>query len=221
MFNPSAVPEGSSADLSTRARIRDAAIAIFGEQGFGVGVRAIATAAGVSPGLVNHHFGSKDGLREACDDHVRAVIRKSKTDSVEHPTPTSLLGQLADIESFAPMVAYIVRSFQAGGGLAAALFDHMVSDVEQYLTAGIAAGTIRAPRDLTATARYLAVHNGGGMMLFLQLYADTHDAPLDYGKALREYAEQMVLPGVELFTNGLLADSVMLDTLLQHKTPDT
>ncbi|MFE3444592.1 TetR family transcriptional regulator [Nocardia sp. NPDC059180] len=221
MFNPSAVPEGSASDLSTRARIRDAAIAVFGEQGFGVGVRAIAAAAGVSPGLVNHHFGSKDGLREECDDYVRAVIRKSKMDSVERPSPSSFLGQLAEIESFAPVVAYIVRSFQAGGGLASALFEHMVSDVENYLTAGIAAGTIRAPRDLKATARYLALNNGGGMVLFLQLYAETHDGPIDYGKALRAYADQMLLPGVELFTNGLLADSMMLDALLDHTTPDT
>ncbi|WP_280443543.1 helix-turn-helix domain-containing protein, partial [Nocardia brasiliensis] len=41
--------------------MRDAAIEGFGDQGFQVGVRAIAKAAGVSPGLVNHHFGSKDG----------------------------------------------------------------------------------------------------------------------------------------------------------------
>jgi TetR/AcrR family transcriptional regulator, regulator of cefoperazone and chloramphenicol sensitivity len=34
----------------------------------------IAAAAGVSPGLVIHHFGSKDGLREAVDAHVLAVF---------------------------------------------------------------------------------------------------------------------------------------------------
>ncbi len=36
-------------DLTATARIRDAAIEQFGEHGFGVGVRAIAKAAGVSP----------------------------------------------------------------------------------------------------------------------------------------------------------------------------
>ncbi|MBF6343989.1 TetR family transcriptional regulator [Nocardia cyriacigeorgica] len=221
MFNRPAVSEGSAPDLSTRARIRDAAIAVFGEQGFNVGVRAIATAAGVSPGLVNHHFGSKDGLREECDDYVRKVIRDSKLDSVEHPSPSNILGQLAEIESFGPVIAYIVRSFQAGGALAGTLFEHMVSDVEQYLRAGIAAGTIRAPRDLHATARYLALNNGGGLMLFLQLYAAAHDGPLDYGKALRAYADQMLLPGVELFTNGLLTSPMMLDALLDQSSPDT
>ena len=65
----------ASEDLTTRARIRDTAIGVFGSQGFTAGVRSIATAAGVSPGLLNHHFGSKDGLRTACDEHVLRVIR--------------------------------------------------------------------------------------------------------------------------------------------------
>ena len=59
-----------SADMTAVARIRDAAIELFGSRGFDVGVRAIAEAAGVSPGLVIHHFGSKDGLRKACDDYI-------------------------------------------------------------------------------------------------------------------------------------------------------
>ncbi|MBF6482924.1 TetR family transcriptional regulator [Nocardia otitidiscaviarum] len=217
MFNRPAVPQGSAEDLSTRARIRDAAIAVFGEQGFGVGVRAIATAAGVSPGLVNHHFGSKDGLREACDEYVRAVVREAKVESMERPSPSGLLRQIAEIEEYAPLIAYLVRSFQAGGSLAAAFFEHMVEDVEHYLSAGIAAGTLRAPSDLAAMARFLATTNGGGMMMFLQLYATEHPGPVDYRKALREYADRMMLPALELYTHGLLTDSMMLDTLLAQR----
>ena len=63
-------------DQTTRARIRDAAIEVFGRDGFATGVRAIATAAGVSPGLVNHHFGSKNGLRQVCDGYVLDVVRE-------------------------------------------------------------------------------------------------------------------------------------------------
>lgn len=41
---------------------------LFAERGFdSVTVRDIAAASGVSVGLINHHFGSKDGLREAVD----------------------------------------------------------------------------------------------------------------------------------------------------------
>ena len=54
-------------DLTARARIRDAALLHFGEQGFDrATIREIARTAGVSSGLVRHHFGSKQALREAC-----------------------------------------------------------------------------------------------------------------------------------------------------------
>ncbi|MGX1806861.1 TetR family transcriptional regulator [Nocardia sp. NPDC055321] len=210
----------SADDLSTRARIRDAAITVFGEEGFGVGVRAIAAAAGVSPGLVNHHFGSKDGLREECDDRVREVIRAAKLESMERPSANGLLQQMAELEDFAPYLAYLVRSLQSGGSLTTTFFDHMVEDIEGYLTAGIAAGTLRAPRDLRATAKYFAITNGGGIVMFLQLHAAQNEGRVDFRKALREYADQMMLPALEILTNGLLTDSMMLDTLTQqHDNP--
>ncbi|MVU81880.1 TetR family transcriptional regulator [Nocardia sp. ET3-3] len=203
----------STDDLTTRARIRDAAITVFGEQGFGVGVRAIAAAAGVSPGLVNHHFGSKEGLREACDDRVREIVWTAKMEYIDNPTPGGLMRQLGEIEAFAPVMAYIVRSFQAGGPLMRTFFEHMVDDTEQYLRAGIAGGSIKPMRDVPAMARYIATNNGGGMMMFLQLYATEQAEPLDFRKALREYAERMMLPALEIYTNGLLTDSTALDTL--------
>ncbi|MFI5719945.1 TetR family transcriptional regulator [Nocardia sp. NPDC051750] len=203
----------SSDDLTTRARIRDAAVALFGEQGFGVGVRAIAKAAGVSPGLVNHHFGSKDGLRIECDDYVRGVIRESKMSYMNQPSTGNLLQQLAEIEEFAPIIAYMMRSFQAGGDLAGTLFEHMVEDVEQYLEAGVASGVLRKPRDMKAMARYLATANGGGMLMFLQTHTPP-DGVVDYRQALRDYADQMMLPALELYTDGLLTDSSMVEALL-------
>ncbi len=46
------------------------AMHLFAERGFdGVTVRDISSAAGVSVGLINHHFRSKDGLRQAVDDY--------------------------------------------------------------------------------------------------------------------------------------------------------
>ncbi|MCX4096040.1 TetR/AcrR family transcriptional regulator [Nocardia sp. alder85J] len=214
MFKGAAVPERSADELNTRARIRDAAISVFGEEGFGVGVRAIATAAGVSPGLVNHHFGSKDGLRGACDDHVREVIRRAKLDYMEHPSPTGLLQSLAEIEEYAPYIAYLRRAFAAGGALMLDLYEHMAADVTDYLRAGIASGVLRPLRDVDATARYMAYQNGGGFFLFLQVFEERQGGPLDYRTALRDYAEQMLLPALEIYTNGLLTDSMMLDTML-------
>jgi AcrR family transcriptional regulator len=52
-----------------RTRLISTALRLFAEKGFdGVTVRDIATASDVSVGLINHHFGSKEGLRTAVDD---------------------------------------------------------------------------------------------------------------------------------------------------------
>ena len=73
----------STDDRTTAARIRDAAIECFAAEGVaGTSIRTIAAASGVSPGLVIHHFGSKDELRTACDDYVAALIRELKSEAI-------------------------------------------------------------------------------------------------------------------------------------------
>ncbi|MGE2730264.1 TetR family transcriptional regulator [Mycolicibacterium vaccae] len=197
----------SADDLTTTARIREAAVDLFGRDGFGVGVRAIATAAGVSPGLVIHHFGSKDGLRKACDDWVAETVRASKSESITSTDPATWLAQMAEIEEYAPLMAYLTRSLQSGGELAKALWQQMIDNTEQYLEEGVRAGTVKASLDPRARARFLTFSNGGGFLLYLQM----HDNPTDLRAVLRDYSEEVVLPALELYTNGLLTDSTMYD----------
>jgi AcrR family transcriptional regulator len=65
----------SNDDLSPKARIRNAAIVEFGTHGVkGTSIRGIAKAAGVSPGMVQHYFKTKDQLRQACDHHILDVF---------------------------------------------------------------------------------------------------------------------------------------------------
>src|SRR6201993_3310096 len=126
----------SADDLTAAARIRDAAIEGFGARGFGVGLRSIAEAAGVSAALVIHHFGSKDGLRKACDDYVAEEIRNDKSEAMRAKEPGTWFAQLAEIESYAPMMAYLVRSMQSGGALAKILWGRVIDDAESYLEEG-------------------------------------------------------------------------------------
>ncbi|WP_298890088.1 TetR/AcrR family transcriptional regulator [uncultured Serinicoccus sp.] len=77
-------------DLTPKARIRDAALRLFADHGFdAVTVRRIAATAEVSPALVLHHYGSKEGLRAACDDHILGLTEELM------PTPEES-GALAD-----------------------------------------------------------------------------------------------------------------------------
>jgi AcrR family transcriptional regulator len=201
-----------SIDLTAAARIRDAAIEQFGERGFGVGLRAIADAAGVSAALVIHHFSSKEGLRKACDDYVAEEIRSEKSEAMRSNDPATWFGQMAEIESYAPLMAYLVRSMQSGGDLAQMLWRRMIDNAEEYLEEGVRAGTIKPSRDPRARARYLAITGGGGFLLYLQM----HETPTDLRAVLRDYARDMVLPALEVSTEGLMADRTMYDAFLEQ-----
>src|SRR6266542_6373122 len=92
-------PVGNPAfdDLTARARIRDAALRLFAERGVdGATIRDIAKAAGVSAGLVRHHFGSKEALRDACDSYALDRLMRIKEQAI-------LEGQMAD-QGFLPAV---------------------------------------------------------------------------------------------------------------------
>ena len=125
----------SPEDLTARARIRDAALAQFAERGFqGATFKGIAEQAGVSPGLVQHHFGTKDGLRQACDDAVIDVLRRRTTRgavSGEITKPEFI----ADLYNASPLLLrYLARAAVDGGPAAAAVLDELASGAEEFLT---------------------------------------------------------------------------------------
>lgn len=202
-----------SVDLTAAARIRDAAIEQFGEHGFGVGLRTIAEAAGVSAALVIHHFGSKDGLRKACDEYIAEEIRSEKSQTIQSNDPATWLGALAEIESYAPLMKYLVRSMQTGGELATMLWRRMIDNTEDYMAEGVQAGTLKPSRDPHARAKYLAITGGGGFLLYLQM----HETPTDVRAVLRDYARDMVLPALELYSEGLLTDRTMYEAFLARE----
>lgn len=195
------------------ARIRDAAIEQYGQHGFSVGLRSIAEAAGVSAALVIHHFGSKEGLRKACDAHVAEVVREAKTESLQSADPATWMAQMAEIESYAPLMAYLVRSMQSGSELAKTFWRTMVTNAEEYLQEGVRTGLLKPSRDPKARARFMAICSGGGFLLYLQM----HDDPTDLRRVLRDYGEDMMLPALELYTEGLMTDSTMYDTFLRQR----
>src|SRR5690606_30504745 len=76
-------------DLTAAARIREAAMRLFPEHGYeGTSIRVLAEEVGISPALVIHHFGSKEGLRRACDEYVVDRIRTVKGEGITNRTMT-------------------------------------------------------------------------------------------------------------------------------------
>jgi TetR/AcrR family transcriptional regulator, regulator of cefoperazone and chloramphenicol sensitivity len=115
------------------------------------------------------------------------------------------------------MVGYLVQTLLAGGGLAAALLRRMTSDAEQYLAEAVAAGRMKPSRDPAARAAFL-VDVGLGAVLSFALRNPPADG--DYRATLRAYADANSLPALELYTEGLLTDSSLLDAYLQYRAEE-
>lgn len=209
---------GGYGDESTVARIRDAAVVRFGRDGFGVGLRAIAADAGVTAGLVVQRFGSKEGLRRACDARVLAILREEKTKALVDGSAATLLLQMAQVDRFAPVVRYLLRSLQDGGELAAALVEDVIADGHQYLAAGEAAGVVLPSRDPAARVRYLAYMSMGGLLLWFSVHGATATDE-EFRALFRRYVEEITPPALELFAQGLLVNRSMLDEFLMY-VPD-
>lgn len=201
--------------MTAAARIRDAAIRRFATQGFTASVRQIAADAEVSPGLVIHHFGTKDRLREVCDAHVSDQIRVAKTEVLTAADPGMFLSALAAVTDYAPLAGYVVRSLVAGGDLAARFIEHMVDDVRTYLQEAEAAGTVRPSRDPEARARYLALQGLGLLLMQINLSGGVEKAT-DLAAVLTAVTAWTTLPALEIFTEGLLTDNTLLSGYLAH-----
>ena len=122
-------------DLTARARIRDAAIRLFGERGIeGASIRDIAAEAGVSSGLVRHHFGSKEALREACDQYAKERMLEVSEELATQGGVAALDPATLHPRVF-PLQLYLVRSMMDGSETAAALFLGAVDSIEEWSTA--------------------------------------------------------------------------------------
>lgn len=208
---------GEQRTAATRAAIRDAAIARFAVGGFDVGLRAIADDAGVSPALILHHFGSKDGLRAVCDSHVLAVTHEHKQAAVQAETgPGSAFASMAMLDELAPIVGYALQSIQAGGETARTFFDSFVEDAESWVTEGVASGVIKPSRDEGARIRYLTLSGFAALLLDMRLNPPAD--PTDLPGAIRGYLGRYGLASIELFCQGLYTDHRMLDAYLMYVT---
>src|SRR5262249_34847278 len=110
-------------DLTARAKVRDAALELFARQGYAAtSVREIAAAAGVSPALLFHHFGSKQGLRDAVDawltDTIAAAVAETAADAEGAGGPAALTARFrrfAEVGRVHPAINdYVARILTEG-----------------------------------------------------------------------------------------------------------
>lgn len=200
-------------DLTGRARLRDAAIECFAAQGFDESLRAIAARAGVSAGLVRHHFGSKEMLRAECDATVLERYRKLKVDSINVPA-TRLFAQLPSSREGGLLMVYILRSIQDGGPTGRTFFESMVAEAIVFTKDAVARGLVVPSRDEGARTRFLVQQSIGSMLVNLAMRPDVRLD--DFPAVMEQYMADSMLPTLELYTEGLFADHSYLEQYLAY-----
>ena len=192
-------PGGGS--TSARERLRDAALHLFAEHGVdGTPLRAVAERAGVSTALVVHHFGSKDGLRVACDEHVAAVVREQKQGSVATGAdPVAVVRATAEGP---PVLRYLARTLVDGSPHVADLVDELVADAQAYTEQAVGAGVVTSTEFPRERAAVLTLWSLGALVMHEHLHrllgVDLTGDPL----AMGPYA----VPATEILTRGVITE---------------
>jgi TetR/AcrR family transcriptional regulator, regulator of cefoperazone and chloramphenicol sensitivity len=194
-------------DRTTRAVIRDEALRLFAERGpDAVTVRQIAAAARVSPGLVIHHFGSKDGLREAVDAHVLAMfgamLTELTTGDLYEPGAAGSLAEavVKHLPPGSPVPAYLRQLLLAGGDSGRELFRRLYQASRAALDAMAQAGLAGRGADPEVRAAILLSNDLAVLLLREHLTDVLGGDPLSAGGMARWGRELLAI-----YAAGLLA----------------
>jgi AcrR family transcriptional regulator len=197
-------------DRTARARIRDEALRLFAERGDdAVTMRDIAAAAGVSPALLIRHYGSKDGLVAAVDDHVVATLEALLTEATSRPSddalepsavPTLVDSLATHLPADSPIPAYLSRLLTAGGTVASAVFAQLYGISRTALDAMVAGGVADAGADPAVRAAVLMANDLAVLMLRPRLTEVLGVDPLEHDGMSRWAAEVFAI-----YRNGLRA----------------
>lgn len=198
-------------DRTAKAVIRDEALALFARFGpDAVTVRQIAAAAEVSPALVVHHFGSKQGLRAAVDERVAAVFDELFASLAAAPAAIDRSALAADASLAAlvlralppdsPIPAYLRRLWLTGDEAGTALFRRWYEASREMFEALAASGMLTRAEDPAVRAAFVMVNDLAVLLVRDQLTAVLGMDPLAPDGLRRWLAEAMDVYRDGLFT---------------------
>jgi AcrR family transcriptional regulator len=161
----------SALDVTPYARIRNAALEGFAAKGVrATSVREVAAHAGVSPGLVQHHFATKGDLQAAVNEHVRSVAADFFTDLPDSGSPSEIQQELGDrvtafVRDYPTLLLYVVRACADGDEGALQIFDAFVGIARAQWERLADAGLLRDDVDLAWVPLHVVVLNLGTVLL--------------------------------------------------------
>lgn len=155
-------------DLTGKANIRNAALRLFAERGHdAVTMREIAAAAAVSPALVVHHFGNKEGLRAAVDEYAAhafdslfAMDEHALADALTSDNWVSVADMFARaLPHGSPLPAYLRRLLLVNDPAGAALFGRWYALTRRLLDSMTEMGALLPGEDPAVRAAFLLVND--------------------------------------------------------------
>jgi AcrR family transcriptional regulator len=178
-----------SADLTARANIRNAALRLFADRGYDVvTVREIAATAEVSPALVVHHFGSKEGLRSAVDsfaaeafDGLFAMFEDADPTDLEAGGEANASLAHAFERAFppgSPLPAYLRRLLLTNDPAGAAFFGRWYALTRQLMAALSDRGVMTPSADPDVRAAFMLANDLALLLLRNQIAAAIGVDPL-------------------------------------------
>ncbi|MCW2520462.1 MAG: TetR family transcriptional regulator [Mycobacterium sp.] len=143
--------------LSSIERIRGAALKSFAERGISATtLRSVAASAGVSLGLVQHHFATKAGLIKAVDDYVLKLILPPMAEPISD-SPADSISEIGNrvnrmLAGHPDVTSYLGRALVDGSALGTTIFDDLLTLGKARWQERADRGEIRPDVDLTWAA---------------------------------------------------------------------
>lgn len=186
MVNPRATDD----DLTAKARIRNAAMDLFAQYGDErVSLREVAAKAGVQLGLVQYHFKTKAGLRDAVDqlvvDHFAQTIAQVPSDGTPAEVVAARDEAVRDMLERTPAVVdYLRRAMLEPSETRHHLLDTLITVTRNEIAVMRDAGLASTERPESIQVVWVLVRQLGELLLqpFIDAVWERVAEPGDTGK---------------------------------------
>jgi len=164
----------ADSDLTAVARIRNAALEGFARDGVAATtIRDVARAAGVSPGLVQHHFKTKAELERAVNEHVLQIAVEA-SEGLEESTAEATTEELFVamgrritelVRDQRSALLYVIRSAANGEKAGLEIFDAFLALVNRHVERLAEEGTLRGDVDRLWLGLQVVILDLGAVLL--------------------------------------------------------
>ncbi|MBK7821724.1 MAG: TetR/AcrR family transcriptional regulator [Tessaracoccus sp.] len=153
-------------DRTAKARLRDTAVEIVAEEGArALTARGVADRAGLSAGLIRHHFGSMADLLVACDEHVAATIKQLKEEAIQGGPSVDVLAAVRQ-SGDTHIMGYLAMRLADDSRHINDLVDALAADAAEYMADGVELGLFTRTPNERRRAAMMTIYALGSLVMY-------------------------------------------------------